>query len=136
MPATFRFLEFFRVFSDFFNSNLFIFEQNINRDNSNSCFPELGYDVSPTRYRPVASGGAGGARALPLFGRSVNPISSRGGTFSPPSITCPPQIFRPCDGPEIHSTKFSCSVKKEIKRNITIDDLQHFFESFKKPSSQ
>ena len=30
--------------------------------------------------RPVASGGAGGARAPPLFGRSANPISTRGGT--------------------------------------------------------
>ena len=42
--------------------------------------------------RPVASGGAGGARAPPLFGRSVNPISTRGGTFSPPSIMCPPRF--------------------------------------------
>ena len=40
--------------------------------------------------RPVASRGAGGARAPPLFGRSVNPISTRGGTLSPPSSTCHP----------------------------------------------
>ena len=41
--------------------------------------------------RPVASGGAGGARVPPLFGRSANPISTRGGgTLSPPSTTCPP----------------------------------------------
>ena len=43
--------------------------------------------------RPVASGGAGGGMCPPpLFGRSVNPISTRGGTFSPPSITCPPRF--------------------------------------------
>ena len=43
---------------------------------------------------------AGGARAPPpLFGKSVNPISTRGGTLFPPSTMCP-QIFRPCDGPE------------------------------------
>ena len=33
--------------------------------------------------------GAGGAMALPGFGRSVNPISTRGGTISPPSTTSP-----------------------------------------------
>ena len=43
-----------------------------------------------TTLRPVASGGAGGARAPPLFVRSVNPISTRGGTLSPPSTMCPP----------------------------------------------
>ena len=41
--------------------------------------------------RPVASGGAGGACAPPpLFDRSVNPISTRGGTISPPGTMCPP----------------------------------------------
>ena len=40
--------------------------------------------------RPVASGGA---RAPPLFGRSVNLISTRGGgTLSPPSTMCPPRF--------------------------------------------
>ena len=43
-----------------------------------------------SKCRPVASGGAGGARAPPLFDRSVNPISTRGGTLSPPSTMCPP----------------------------------------------
>ena len=33
--------------------------------------------------------GAGGACAPPLFERSVNPISTRGGTLSPPSTMCP-----------------------------------------------
>ena len=40
--------------------------------------------------RPVASGGAEGACVPPLFERSVNPISTRGGTLSPPSTMCPP----------------------------------------------
>ena len=46
--------------------------------------------IPRTDDRPVASGGAGGACAPPLFDRSVNPISTRGGTLSPPSTTCPP----------------------------------------------
>jgi hypothetical protein len=40
--------------------------------------------------RAVASGGAGGAKAPPVFGRSVNPISTRGDTLSPPSTSSPP----------------------------------------------
>ena len=35
-------------------------------------------------------GGRGGAAAPPDFGESVNPISTRGDTLSPPSTTCPP----------------------------------------------
>ena len=38
-------------------------------------------------------GGAWGASAPPVFGRSVNPISTRGGTLSPPSTTSPPPGF-------------------------------------------
>ena len=50
---------------------------------------KVGY-ILLTYIRPVASGGAGGACAPPLFDKSVNPISTRGGTLSPPSIMCPP----------------------------------------------
>ena len=39
--------------------------------------------------RPVASGGARGAHAPPLFDRSTKPISTRVGTLSPPSTVCP-----------------------------------------------
>ena len=50
--------------------------------------------------RPVASGGAGGARAPPLFGRSVNPISNQGGHIIPTQYYVPPPDFqtlrRPC----------------------------------------
>ena len=45
--------------------------------------------------------GAGGA---PIFGRSVNPISTRGGAdYAHHITTCPPHslIFRPCDGPAL-----------------------------------
>ena len=41
-------------------------------------------------YRHVARWEAGGAAASPDFGGSVNPISTRGDTLSPPSTTCPP----------------------------------------------
>ena len=37
--------------------------------------------------------GAGWASGLPVFGRSVNPISTSGGTLSPPSTTRPPPRF-------------------------------------------
>ena len=37
-------------------------------------------------YRPVASGGAGGAS---VFGKIVNPISTKG------DILCPPQYYEP-----------------------------------------
>ena len=36
--------------------------------------------------------GAGGALAPPIFGRSANPILTRGDTLSPPSTTSPPGI--------------------------------------------
>ena len=42
-------------------------------------------------FRAVASGRGGlGASGLQCLGRSVNPISTRGSTLSPPSITSPP----------------------------------------------
>ena len=51
--------------------------------------------------RPVVPGGAGGAMAPPDFGRSVNPISTKGGRLCPPNNTYwHPRIFRPFDGPE------------------------------------
>ena len=39
------------------------------------------------KVRPVARGAS--APAPPVFGRSVNPISTRGGTLSPPSTKSP-----------------------------------------------
>ena len=43
-----------------------------------------------TRARPVASGGAGGAIVSPVFGQTVNPISTRGADYAHHSTTSPP----------------------------------------------
>jgi hypothetical protein len=40
--------------------------------------------------------GQGGAAAPPDFGRSVNPISTKGGWLCPPQYYLPPRIFDPC----------------------------------------
>ena len=42
--------------------------------------------------RLVVPGGAGGAMATPDFGRSVNPISTKGGRLFPPNNTGTPGI--------------------------------------------
>ena len=42
------------------------------------------------RSRPVVPGGAGGAMAPPDFGRSINPISTKGGRLCPPINTGTP----------------------------------------------
>ena len=46
--------------------------------------------------RPVVPGGAGGAMAPPDFGRSVNPISTKGADYAHQIVLAPPdfQIFR------------------------------------------
>ena len=51
--------------------------------------------------RPVAWEGLGGASVPPVFGRSVNPLSTRGGAHYPHPVLQAPRIFRPCDGPAI-----------------------------------
>ena len=50
------------------------------------------------------SQGGGGASALapPVFGRSVNPISTTGAHYPHPVLQAP-RIFRPCDGPELRN---------------------------------
>ena len=51
-------------------------------------------------YRPVVPGGAGGAMVPPIFGISINPISTRGVNYASTSLLAPPdfQNFRrPCD---------------------------------------
>ena len=42
------------------------------------------------RCKPVVPGGAGGAMAPPDFGRSVNPISTKGVRLCPPNNTGTP----------------------------------------------
>ena len=49
--------------------------------------------------RPVVPGCAGSAMAHPDFGRSVNPISTRGDRLCPPNYYGHTRIFRPSDGP-------------------------------------
>ena len=51
-------------------------------------------------FRPVVLGCAGCAMAHPDFGRSVNPISTRGNRLCPPNYYWHTQIFRLSDGPE------------------------------------
>ena len=50
--------------------------------------------------RPVVSGCAGCAMAHPDFGRSINPIATRGDRLCPPYYYWHTRIFRPSDGPE------------------------------------
>ena len=49
--------------------------------------------------RPVVPGCAGCAMAHPIFGRSVNPIPTRGDRLCPPNYYWHTLIFRPSDGP-------------------------------------
>ena len=53
--------------------------------------------------RPVVPGCAGCAMAHPIFGWSVNPISTRGDRLYPPNYYWHTRIFRPSDGPESRS---------------------------------
>ena len=49
--------------------------------------------------RPVIPGGAGGAMTPPIFGTSVNPISTRGADYAHTSLLAPPDFRtfrRPC----------------------------------------
>ena len=51
--------------------------------------------------RPVVPGCAGCAMAHPEFGRSVNPISTRGDRLCPPNYYWHTRIFRTSDGPVV-----------------------------------
>ena len=53
-----------------------------------------------SRARPIVPGGSGDAMAPPDFGRSINPISTRGADYAQHIITGTPRIFRPSYGPE------------------------------------
>ena len=48
--------------------------------------------VLSSKDRGVARGGAGGARALPEFVRSVNPIQTMGGRLCPSTTASPPRF--------------------------------------------
>ena len=49
-------------------------------------------------------GGQGGAAAPPDFGRSVNPIPTRGDRLCPPNSYWHPRILKPSDGPAFYHT--------------------------------
>ena len=55
---------------------------------------DLDQDFAPFSgdCRPVVPGDAGGPMAPPDFGRSVNPISTKGGRLCPPNDTCIPEF--------------------------------------------
>ena len=46
-------------------------------------------------------GGLGDLSPPPVFGRKVNPISTRGAHYAHHSTTRPPKILGACDGPAI-----------------------------------
>ena len=70
--------------------------------------------------RAVVPGCAGCAMAHPDFGRSVNPISTRGDRLCPPNYYWHTQIFRPSDGPEgyqmnqLHGSKIISILSKGL----------------------
>ena len=51
--------------------------------------------------RPVIPGCAGCAMAHPDFGRSADPISTKGDRLCPPNYLWHTRIFRPSDGPVV-----------------------------------
>ena len=51
------------------------------------CDNDSGTGYAKLHYRGVVPGGAGVAKAPPDFGRSVNPISTKGGRFYSPNNT-------------------------------------------------
>ena len=75
-----------------------------------------------SKSRPVGARDTGGAMAPLDFGRSVNPISTRGGWLYPPQYYLPPRIFDPCCIPE----PMNC--EKQKSRN-TILQLWYLFRS-------
>jgi len=71
--------------------------------------------------RAVVPGCAGCAMAHPDFGRSVNPISTRGDRLCPPNYYWHTRIFRPSDSPDFHGPV--CFKRKrcpEFRKKITI----------------
>ena len=95
-----------------------------------SKMESIGLDDSS--YRPVASGGA---CAPPLFGRSVNPISTRGCILSPPSTMCPPRFSDLATALSYESTLSNLSTKGKSKmESIDLDDSGYESTSPKRKS--
>ena len=52
--------------------------------------------ISEMKNRDAGAGGAGGARAPPSFGISVNPIRTKGADYARHITTVPPHLFGRC----------------------------------------
>ena len=65
----------------------------------------LSFSMYIHTYRPVVPWCAGCAMAHPDFGRSVNPISTRGDNLCPPNYYLHTRICRPSDGPRLKLAK-------------------------------
>ena len=61
----------------------------------------------------------------PVFARSVNPISTRGGTLCPPNYYVPPRIFRPCNFPVkiSFSEVFSSNLSFKVSFRLILSSL-------------
>ena len=57
--------------------------------------------------RAVASRGLGEALAPPVFGQTVNPISTRGADYAHHSNPSPPRFSDGCDGPNLYESIWS-----------------------------
>ena len=77
--------------------------------------------------RPVIPGCAGCAMAHPDFGRSINPISTRGDRLCPPNYYWHTRIFRPSDGPVVN-----INYDTFLKYELTLRNVEKviFFPSF------
>ena len=74
-------------------------------------------------FRAVGTGrGAGGARLPQIFGRSVNPISTRG-QIMPTNYYSLPKIFRPSDIPAV---LFDATAKTGENRQISTTNHQFY----------
>ena len=64
------------------------------------CAHTANWPKSEEKSRPVVPACAGCARAHPDFGRSVNPISTKGDRLCPPHYYSPSQILKPSAIPD------------------------------------
>ena len=82
--------------------------------------------------RGVVPGGAGSAMAHPDFGRSVNPISTRGYRLCSPNYYWHPRIFRPSDGPDdcIKSSMGKVEKKDTSFKNGLMRKIYRLFQVF------
>ena len=78
------------------------------------------YVLSPSQGR--RQGGAWGDLAPPVFVRSVNPISTRGGTLSPPSTTSPPGFLELATALLLYSE--FCSIQEEEEKRSPLGNTK------------